>query len=111
MTCPVCPAAGFLGGWVGGYFGVKPPEHSGGRLLSAAITANLIAVSIIGLKAVSGISLCVGGTFNIENIIRVGLKALFMGVIYSIGINYILNRYVYSSPDEKERPSGCGCGK
>lgn len=125
MACPVCPAAGWLGGWVGGYFGIKPPAHSGGRLLSAVITANLISVSIIGLKALFGISLCIGGTFSMDNIVRVGSKALLMGIVYSIGVNFILNRYVYSSsvdPDQKSNPSldqsgntlgtsGCCCRK
>lgn len=99
MACPVCPAAGWLGGWFGGYFGIEPPTYPGGRELSATITANLIAITVIALKSLFDISLCVGGGVSLENIVRVGLKTLVMGVIYSIGVNYLLNRYVFPSAE------------
>lgn len=102
MVCPVCPAAGWLGGCVGGYFGISPPKFSGGRIFSAVITANLISVTIIALKALFNISLCVGGEWNLANIARVGIKTLVMGIIYSIGVNYILNRYLFSQPDSNQ---------
>lgn len=95
MACPICPAAGWVGGWFGGYLGIHPPEHSGGRILSAVVTANLISITVIALKAIFNISLCQGGGFTLENFIRVGIKALIMGIIYSIGVNYLLNRYVF----------------
>ncbi len=103
MACPVCPAAGWLGGWVGGYFGISPPQHSGGRLFSAAITANLMSITVIALKTFFNISLCVGGEFNLENIARVGIKTLILGIIYSIGVNYLLGRYVFRSNSENRQ--------
>lgn len=108
MACPVCPAAGWLGGWVGGYFGIEPPSHPGGRILSAVITANLIAITAIALKALFNISLCTGsGTFTLENILLVGAKGLIMGVIYSIGVNYLLNRYVFPSEGQQDNDEVC----
>ena len=73
----------------------EPPQHPGGRLLSAVITANLITITVIALKAFFNISLCVGGAFTLQNIVRVGIKTLILGIIYSIGVNYLLNRYVF----------------
>jgi hypothetical protein len=125
MACPVCPAAGWLGGWFGGYFGIEPPTHPGGRELSAAITANLIAITAIALKALFNISLCAGGGFTLKNILLVGAKGIILGVIYSIGVNYLLNRYVFPSAGvqqgaeeiydksaqnfDLEDPPCCGC--
>lgn len=100
MVCPVCPAAGYFGGLFGGYFGIEPPKHPGGRIFSATITASLIGITVIALKAIFNISLCVGGTFTWANIARVGSKTLVMGMIYSIGVNYILNRYVFPKPQD-----------
>lgn len=104
MACPICPAAGWLGGLCGGYLGIEPPKHPGGRLFSATITASLIGVTVIALKSIFNVSLCVGGTFTAANIVRVGSKTLVMGIIYSIGVNYILNRYVFFDP--KDHPKG-----
>jgi hypothetical protein len=103
MACPVCPAAGWVGGWVGGYFGIEPPQRPGGRALSALITANLISITVIALKILFDISLCVGGGFTLANIARVGIKTLILGVIYSIGVNYLLNHYVFPPPSQVEQ--------
>ena len=123
MVCPVCPATGWLGGWIGGYFGILPPEHSGGRILSAVITANLITITIIALKVLFNVSLCVDGDVNLRNIVCVGAKTFIMGVIYSIGVNYLLNRYVFPHPEVKRElddalfegptspPPCCKCSK
>lgn len=124
MACPVCPAAGWAGGWIGGYFGINTPAHPGGQLLSALITANLICITVIAMKSLFGISLCKGGTFTFQNIARVGIITLPMGILYSIGVNFILNRYVFPSedsacetsleeeiPDAEEAVPSCCCGK
>lgn len=98
--CPVCPTAGWFGGWIGGYFGINSPPHSKGKIVSALITANLIAITVIALKIIFHISLCVGGEFSQANIARVVIKTFLMGIIYSIGVNYLLNRYVFLSQNE-----------
>lgn len=103
MACPMCPAIGSLGGLLGGYFGIEPPKYTGGRIFSAVITAPLIGITVIALKTIFNISLCVGGTFTLANIFRVGSITLVMGIIYSIGVNHILNRYVF--PNAKENSS------
>lgn len=98
MVCPVCPAAGWFGGLVGGYFGIQPPRDQRGRMISAAITATLISTTLIAVKVLFNVSLCRGGEFTLANIACVGAKTLIMGVIYSIGVNYLLNRYVFPPP-------------
>ena len=95
MTCPVCPAAGWAGGWLGSYIGINPPQHRLGKFVSALITATLTLVTIVALKIIFNTTLCVGGTFTLENCVRVGLPALALGIVYSIGVNYLLNRFVF----------------
>ena len=51
MACPVCPTVGWLGGLAGGYFGIHPPQFREGKILSASVTASLISITIIALKA------------------------------------------------------------
>lgn len=95
MACPVCSASACVGGWVGGYFGIHPPKHTKGRILSAVITSSLITITVIALKTLFDISLCRRGGTIYENIVRVGIKTMIMGMCYSIGVNYLLNRYIY----------------
>lgn len=118
MACPVCPAAGWVGGLLGGYFGINPPPADrGGRIFSAAITASLMSTTIIALKIFFNISLCIGGEFHLKNFARVVTQTLLLGIIYSIGVNWLLNRYVFlplttdthktASIPETEPPSCC----
>lgn len=101
MMCPLCPATGWLGGWLGGYFGVNPPEHWKGRVISAFITANMVCVTAIALKYFWGISLCSPGRTQMEKIAIAGIKAVLMSIVYSIGVNFLLNRYIYSKAVDK----------
>lgn len=105
MLCPVCPAAGWVGGWLGGYIGVNPPPTTKGRLISASITATLITITIVALKLLFNISLCEGGWFTLENIVKVGVKTLAMGIVYSVVVNSLLNHFVYT--EKKELPPCC----
>lgn len=111
MACPVCPTAGWLGGWVGGYLGINPPEHPGAKLLSASLTANFISMTLIAMKEIFNVSLCKGGTFTFDNIVRVSAVTLILGIIYSVGVNALLNRYVFPAseepPQEEENPPCC----
>ncbi|MFI0434926.1 MAG: hypothetical protein ACH350_04255 [Parachlamydiaceae bacterium] len=116
MACPVCPTAGFVGGWIGGYIGVKESENIGVKRLNTACSAILTSITIIGLKALFNLSLCIDGKFNWNNFIQVGLQALVIGVIYSIGVNYILNHSLFFDLKKNEgeintRSSPCCCSK
>jgi hypothetical protein len=104
MICPVCPAAGWVGGSIGGYVGVNPPQDAKGRIVSACITGTLITITIVALKLLFNISLCEGGWFTLKNIAIVGIETFVMGVIYSIVVNGLLNRFVYPP---KELPACC----
>lgn len=104
--CGVCLLNGLAGGYVGAYFGVPPPQHPGGQILSSLITANLVGMTVVALKAMFNISLCGGREVNLTNIILVGVKTVMMGIIYSIGVNYLLNRYVFPSSQGEDNPQG-----
>lgn len=110
MPCPcllpILPAS-YLGGWLGTYFfGVNPPTHPGGQELSIVLTAELVAITVIALKALFNISLCMGGGFTLNNVAHAGVKVFIMGMIYSIGINYLLKRYVFPSSEARQDEEG-----
>lgn len=111
MACPLCPAAGWFGGWIGGYFGFAPVDHPGGRILSAAVTASLIGISVIALQTISTVSLCKDGRITLDNFALVAGKTFLMGVVYSIGVNYLLNRYVFLPNSQSEHSCCCGSNK
>jgi hypothetical protein len=101
--CILCPITSLLGGAIGGYFfGVYPPENSGGKFLSLAVAANLASITSIALSSIFKISLCGGGGFTPANIALVLIKGIIMGTIYSIGVNYLLGRYVFPPSDVEE---------
>ncbi len=102
MACPVCPAVGWLGGWIGGYFGIQSPPHFEGKVFSAVITANLISLTVIALKAIFDVSLCGGGGATLGNVAKIAVKTLVMGIIYSIGVNYLLNHYVFPQSENNQ---------
>lgn len=105
MPCPVCPATSFVGGWVGGFFGIHPPKHFGGRVLSALVSAGLSTVTLLAIKSFFNLSLCKqSGVISAKNIAILASSALVLGVIYSIGVNYLLNRFVFTSTQNKPNP-------
>ena len=104
MMCPACPAAGFLGGAVGSFIGVKSPSSLKGKVLSTAITASLVSLTIIGLKVFAKISVCEGLGLSFRGMKQALFKTLIMGAVYSLGVNYLLNRFLYTKP---EAPSCC----
>jgi hypothetical protein len=111
MVCPLCPSAGFLGGIIGGYLGVNPPKSVGGRYLSILTTANLVSLTVFALKTLANISMCGSGGFTLFNVGLVVAKTLMMGIVYSIAVNHLLNRYVFleqiKAPIQNEQPSCC----
>jgi len=102
MACPICPTAGFFGGIIGGYIGVNPPVTFGGKCLSAWTTANLVALTVIGLKVFGNIAICEGLGCSLKGLSLIFAKTMVLGIIYSIGVNYLLNRFVYGQPAPKE---------
>ena len=109
MLCPVCPTAGFAGGWIGSYFGINPPETTNGKILSGVLTASSVLITIIALKVIFNITFCVGGTFTLENMFRVGVPALILGIIYSIAVNCLLDRLIYHPPIPKQEEKKSCC--
>ena len=95
MMCPVCPTIGTLGGWIGGYVGVNPPANKVHRVLSALVASTAVCVTVFALRYFTGLTFCDGlGNFSARNIAQVGVIGVLSGVIYSIGINAIYNRFM-----------------
>lgn len=113
MVCPVCPTAGFFGGLIGGYLGIDPPATFKGRCISGLATAGLVSATIVALKKIFNISLCYGTGFTVDNVSVILAKTLTIGLIYSIGVNYILNRFAFVNTNPQpistlsEHPSCC----
>jgi hypothetical protein len=102
MVCPACPVIGMSGGFLGGYFGINIPKRTDQRVIGAVITSTMIGITVVALKCLFGIALCDGnGNFTLRNIVQVGSISLSMGIVYSIAINYLLNRIVSPSDDGK----------
>lgn len=94
MVCPVCPTAGWFGGYVGGFFGINAPKQVKERVFSAFITASMICISMVALKTFCGISFCDGnGDFTFRNITQAGGLALLMGIVYSMVVNFLLQQF------------------
>ncbi len=102
MACPLCIMGTLCGGGIGGYFGINPPEDVKGRIASTWATVNLVSITFIALKAMFDISLCKSGASTLENVARVVVKTFIVGVIYSLGVNYVLGRWIFPpAPKEK----------
>ncbi len=111
VVCPVCPTAGALGGYLGGYFGINPPERPELRVMSALITTSMTVITVVALRCLFGISICDGnGDFSLRNIAQVGTMTLLLGIIYSIAVNYLLRQlFPESSQNEAQNESSCPC--
>jgi len=92
MACPACPAIAMAGGAVSAYFGFEREDL---RTTTIVITTCLTVVTAIALKVLLGVSICDGnGNFSLRNIAQVGAISLVLGIIYTVGVNFILNRLV-----------------
>lgn len=112
MVCPVCPVAGAVGGSIGGYIGIEPPQSKTLRIVSAAITTSLVVITIVALKCLCGISICDGnGDFSLRNICQVVSISALLAIIYSLAVNSILNFFFpyESQPIAAEEPAPCCC--
>jgi hypothetical protein len=93
FMCPACPPISFLGGLVGGYIGINAPSTFKGRCISVLATAMLVTANVVALKVLFGVPFCYGNGFTFNNIGVILSKTLVLGVIYSIGVNYLLKKY------------------
>ncbi|KIC70953.1 hypothetical protein [Candidatus Protochlamydia amoebophila] len=111
--CPVCPPVSFLGGLLGGYCGVNPPTTFKGHCISLVSTATLVTTTVVALKVLFRIPFCYGTGFTFSNVSFILAKTLVLGVIYSMGVNFLLNRFAshddfsqeYKNP--LQLPQGC----
>jgi hypothetical protein len=92
MLCPACPTVGFIGGILGGYLEINPPQTFKGKALSVFITSTLVSLTVIALKVFANISVCSGAGLSLLGISLIMVKTIPLAIIYSIGVNYILGR-------------------
>jgi hypothetical protein len=108
MICPACPAIAGFSAAIAAYFGFDRPDL---RIINIAITASLMVITTIALKAIFGLSLCDGtGEFTFRNFAQVGTISAVSGFIYSIGVSYLLNIFV-PLPAQPEPNKPCCCIK
>jgi hypothetical protein len=104
MVCPICPTAGFFGGLLGSYIGIKTPSSFEGRCLSMVATGSLVTITLVAVKIFFNLSLCAGKEMNLANAVILLAKTLAIGVIYAIGVNYLINRFFEGPPPSPEVP-------
>ena len=109
MVCPICPTAGFFGGLLGSFIGVKTPSSFKGRCLSMAATGSLVTITLVAVKIFFNFSLCAGKEMNLVNAGILLVKTLAIGVIYAIGVNYLVNRFFEQPPQAPEIPQVRSC--
>ncbi len=105
MGCVLCPPIACLGGFLGAYLGIPPLTTRGQKALSTSLSAVLTSVTIIALKIFWNISLCGGKGFATWNIFILFSTTIAIGVVYSIGVNYLLSRFVFNRGNSS--PSCC----
>ncbi len=101
--CIVCPVVSAFTSFILGSYG---PKDLKGKILAGALTVTLVALTIFQFK----LSLCLDGQFNLQNAIRVVPRAALLAFPYSIGVNYLLGRFVFSPTEEsapQEKPCCC----
>jgi hypothetical protein len=88
---------------IGSAFGISPPESVKGKVISLAISGSLTMITASALKIFYHFSFCDGGYYTLKTFIRVAVVLFVIGNIYSLGVNYLLNKYVYvPSPEKKD---------
>lgn len=98
MVCPACPAVGAVGGILGGYFGINPPKTNKGKCISIAATSTLVSLTVIALKVFGKIAICEGAGLSAYGVSLILVKTIPLALIYAIGVNYLLDRFVYNKP-------------
>lgn len=111
--CFSCIVTGFISSAAGGLSSlginlpkeISPPATIKGRVVSTFAPPVLVGITLVALKYLLNISLCSGGGFSLRNFVQVGVKTLPLGLAYSLGVNYLLNRYIF--PPHSKSSSCC----
>lgn len=92
MICPCCLGVGLLGGWVGSLIGVPAPHTMEGLVLSLAATISLTALTVFAVmrkRSGENTADCSSLRKKIRDVLAIALTF----IVYSIGVNFLLNRY------------------
>ncbi|MBA3722891.1 MAG: hypothetical protein H0W88_10895 [Parachlamydiaceae bacterium] len=94
MVCPVCPASSLMGGVIGSYFfGINPPESKCLKVVSVILTGTATTLTTLAIIVFGKVSLC-QKNYTLPRISMIIAGAVVVGTIYSIAINFLLNKYV-----------------
>ncbi len=105
MICPACPAIAMAGGGIAAYFGIDRPDL---RTKVTLITSAMLGITTVALKLIFDIRLCDGnGNFSLRNIGQVGAISLVLGLVYSVAVSYLLNRFVRQPEQVQPKPACC----
>ena len=110
--CPGCvigPACGsFFGAWLvskgytSGYY-LETPKRTGTKILSFVLTSNYTVMTTLAIKTLFHVSFC-GPAFTLKRAIVILLGATAVGILYTLPINYLLNRFVDPRPLPPPQP-------
>jgi len=112
--CLGCVWFPILGSCIGGSLALNPKAPAPVKMMSMVSTSILTLKTVSLAKARLGISFCGTEGFQIGRAAVIILGSLLIGAIYSIGINFILNRWL-SLPEENDKNNNatkpCCCSK
>lgn len=95
---------------IGSAFGIKPPQSNRAKFINLVGSLSLTAITSLALKVLLGISVFGSYGFSLQGIPLMMLWTTPMAIIYSIGINLLLNR-VWSEKTCQEKKACCCAGK
>ncbi len=97
------------GSAISAYFGFDRKDL---RPYAVVATTILTGITVLALRVLLGISLCDGnGNFSLRNIAQVGAISIVFGVVYSIGIKFLLNRLIPLPQEQQAKPCCCSNNK
>jgi len=93
--CFACICTSIAGGYVGGLIGIKTPDYKGAALLSTSLTSSLVTITTLALKSFFNFTFCQGNLLIMKNVALLVGANLIIAIVYNIGINSLLGRFVY----------------
>jgi hypothetical protein len=98
-----------IGVWYKKVSEIKVPEHRSAWWVSKITTSSLMILTIVALKTLFNFSICQGGGLNLKTFILLSTVSIPLGRIYSIGVNYLLGRFIYKPICPVSGNSPCCC--
>ena len=110
--CPLMFAGPLVGSYLGKYckdFAIDKNQPFGVKALSMGLTVSLNILTVLAAKYIFKVSMCGPRGFSLIRVVVIISCSLVVGLIYNLGVNYILNR-CFPLP-QRRGPSCCGGGE